>query len=246
MRVRDGDLAAQQYDAMSDAYRTAGGQAGLGAYYERPATIALLGDVAGLDVLEAGCGPGALTEWLVKNGATVTAIDVSEGMIRLAADRVGSSARILLADLGEPLRFAADTSVDLVVASLVLHYLEDWDAPLAEFHRILTPEGAVVFSTHHPAMDWQLHSRDDYFATLQITQDWHVGGRPFEVTFWRRPITAMTAAISRAGFVIDRMVEPSPMPPLQKIDPDRYRRLQTTPEFLHFRLIKRRAPGQRD
>jgi hypothetical protein len=46
----------------------------------------------------------------------------------------------------------------------VLHYLADWVGPLTEFHRVLAPHGAVVFSTHHPAMDWQLHSPEDYFA----------------------------------------------------------------------------------
>jgi hypothetical protein len=32
------------------------------AYYERPATLSLLPDVAGLNVLDAGCGPGAYSE----------------------------------------------------------------------------------------------------------------------------------------------------------------------------------------
>ncbi len=41
--------------------------------------------------------------------------------------------------------------------------------PLAEFHRVLAPQGAVVFSTHHPARDWQLHSPDDYFVIKQVT-----------------------------------------------------------------------------
>ena len=33
------------------------------ALYERPATIALLGDVKGRRVLDAGCGSGLLTQW---------------------------------------------------------------------------------------------------------------------------------------------------------------------------------------
>jgi hypothetical protein len=36
----------------------------------------------------------------------------------------------------------------------------------------------VVFSTHHPAMDWQQHSRDDYFKVMQVTETWHQGGQP--------------------------------------------------------------------
>jgi ubiquinone/menaquinone biosynthesis C-methylase UbiE len=237
--VKDGQRAASQYDAMSTAYRAANDDGAFNAYYERPATISLLGDVANLRVLEAGCGPGALTEWLVDNGASVVALDVSQGMVRLARERLGDRAHILIADLAEPLTFAADASIDLVVASLVLHYLPDWTTPLAEFHRILAPGGAVVFSTHHPAMDWQLHSRHDYFATIQITETWDKGGQPFDVTFWRRPLTAITAAVSDAGFVIDRLVEPAPSPELRERNPLDYAKLSTGPRFIFFRLTKR-------
>ena len=55
------------------------------AYYERPATIDLIGDPAGLRVLKAGCGPGGLTEWLTTHGAMATAFDISPEMVRLAA-----------------------------------------------------------------------------------------------------------------------------------------------------------------
>jgi SAM-dependent methyltransferase len=225
---------------MSTAYREANEEGAFNAFYERPGAIALLGDVSGLRVLEAGCGPGALTSWLADNGATVTAVDVSQEMARLASERLGDRARVLLADLAEPLPFG-DASFDLVVASLVLHYLADWSAPLAEFRRVLAPDGAVTFSTHHPAMDWQLHSPDNYFATIQVSETWQLSGQPFEVTFWRRPLTAITAAISDAGFVIDQLAEPAPQPELRNREPRAYDRLQTGPAFLFFRLTKRVA-----
>ena len=237
--MRDGERAASQYDAMGIAYGAQNNESAFNAYYERPATIALLGDVAGLRVLEAGCGPGALTCWLVDHGASVTAIDVSRQMVRLAADRVGDRARILTADLAEPLTFAADGSMDLVVASLVMHYLADWAAVLAEFHRVLAPGGAVVFSTHHPAMDWLLHSPEDYFAVKQVTETWRVGKEPFEVTFWRRPLTAMTAAIAGSGFVIEQLIEPPPAAELRDRDPAADKKIRTSPRFLFFRLAKR-------
>lgn len=237
--MREGERTARQYDAMGAAYGAGNEEGSFNAFYERPATIALLGDVTGLRVLEAGCGPGVLTGWLADNGAAVTAMDVSPEMARLAEDRVGGRARIVVGDLSEPLRFAADASVDLVVASLVLHYLADWAGPLAEFHRVLAPRGAVVFSTHHPAADWQLHSPEDYFAVRQVTETWTMNGESFDVTFWRRPLTAMTAAISRAGFVIDELVEPAPADELRQRDPKSDDKIRTSPRFLFFRLVKR-------
>jgi SAM-dependent methyltransferase len=223
---------------MSSAYGHANA-GGVNAYYERPATIALLGEVTGRRVLEVGCGPGSLTRWLADHGAVVTAMDVSPEMVRLARERTGGRAEVLLADLAEPLTFAADGSMDLVVASLVLHYVADWHPVLREFHRVLAPGGMAVFSTHHPSMDWQLHSPDDYFAVRQVTETWALVGGPFEVTFWRRPLTAMTAAIAAADFVIDRLVEPEPAPQLGEQDPEADARLQTSPAFLFFRLAKR-------
>ena len=82
-----------------------------------------------------------------------------------------------------------------------------------------------MFSTHHPAADWQTHSPGNYFATLQVTS-------------WRRPLTAMTRAISQAGSVIDRLVKPAPLPGPQEREPAAHRRLTTTPRLLLFRLIK--------
>jgi SAM-dependent methyltransferase len=228
---------------MSTAYRMANDGRGITACYERPATIGLLGDVQGRRVLDAGCGPGALSRWLADQGAVVTAIDVSPEMVRIASDRLGDCAEVIRADLARPLDFAASASFDLIVSSLALHYLEGWDAPLAEFYRILAPDGAVVFSTHHPAADWRTHSPDDYFAAIRVSETWHLGAeQPYEVTFWRRPLAAMTSAISRAGFVIDRLEEPSPAPELQEREPAVYHRLTTNPAFLFFRLTKRVSP----
>jgi ubiquinone/menaquinone biosynthesis C-methylase UbiE len=56
-----------------------------------------------------------------------------------------------VADLSRPLPFADDTFDDVVV-SLVLHYLRDWTAPLAELRRVLKPGGRLVLSVNHPVM----------------------------------------------------------------------------------------------
>ena len=224
---------------MSGIYRDGNARGSFNAYYERPATISLLGNVAGLRVLDAGCGPGALTEWLVEHGAAVNAVDVSPEMVRIARERVGDRVRVQVADLSGPLPLETG-SVDVVVSSLAMHYIGDWDGPLGEFHRVLTPDGAVVFSTHHPAMDWQLHSAEDYFDVRQVSERWSMGtDSSFDVTFWRRPLTAITESIYRAGFFIERLVEPAPVPELADVDADDYRRLRTSPAFLFFRLVKR-------
>jgi ubiquinone/menaquinone biosynthesis C-methylase UbiE len=237
--VRDGERSARQYDAMASEYSSDNEQNAWNACYERPATIALVGDVAGRRVLEVGCGAGPLTTWLVDHGADVTAMDVSPAMLRRAERRVGDRATFLLGDVAEPLTFAADGEFDLVVASLVLHYVRDWEPVLRELRRVLASDGAVVFSTHHPSMDWQAHSPDDYFAVKQVTEVWVKGSKDFEVTFWRRPLTAITDAIVASGFVIDRLVEPQPLPELRARDGEAFDELRRAPMFLFFRVLPR-------
>ncbi len=226
---------ARQYDAIGARYVGAVADSASNAGYERPATIALLGDVAGRHVLDVGCGPGLLSAWLVERGAIVTAFDASVVMADLAKKAVSDRARIVVADLSKPLPFAADRHFNLVVASLVLHYVEDWTPVFGEFRRVLAPGGAVVFSTHHPAMDW-VHAPEDYFAVKPVTETWFEGAGAIEVTFWRRPLHAMTEAISSAGFLIERLVEPQPVPELADRDPVAYEQMRTKPRFLFFRL----------
>jgi ubiquinone/menaquinone biosynthesis C-methylase UbiE len=204
--------------------------------YERPATIELIGEVKGLEVLDAGCGAGSLTSWLVEHGATVTAFDVSPSMVALARQRVEDQATLLVADLAEPLSFAETGRFDLVVASLAMHYVRDWVQVLKEFKRVLKTDGSVVFSTHHPTMDARIHSPENYFAIKQVTEEWEKGTGTYEVTFWRRPLTAMSEAISEAGFVIERLVEPMPVEEAAAKDPAVYAAFTSQPGFLFFRL----------
>jgi SAM-dependent methyltransferase len=156
-------------------------------------------------------------------------------MIELARAALEDRAMFVVANLEDPLSFAHDATYDLVVASLVMHYVKDWDTVLGEFRRVLRDGGSVVFSTHHPAMDWQ-QTPDGYFTMSQITELWPLGARQFEVTFWRRPLRAMTEAITTAGFTIERLVEPSPLVELRELNPAAYKDLTSKPTFLFFRL----------
>jgi hypothetical protein len=94
-------------------------------------------------------------------------------------------------------------------------------------------------SIHHPAWDWRNHCPEDYFAFIQVSEVWVP---PHPVTFWRRPLTAVTQAIGEAGFMIERLVEAAPNPELQTRDPGAFHELATTPFFLHLRL----RPAQPD
>ena len=80
------------YDTIASRYAAGIDERSWNALYERPATLALLPDVGGKDVLDAGCGPGWYADWLARNGARVVAIDRSSSMVRLTEERLGAPA----------------------------------------------------------------------------------------------------------------------------------------------------------
>lgn len=208
------------YDTFARAYARENETSLLNAYYERPAMLALAGDVDGHRVLDAGCGSGPLAAALSAKGAIVTGFDSSAAMIELARERLGADADLRVADLGEPLPFA-DDSFDEVVASLVLHYLQDWAAPLRELRRVLRPGGRLILSVPHPSAYLFNHQGSDYFATTQYTDELTFDGEEAALTYWHRPLHAMTDAFTEAGFAISVISEPpySPDTPPELLPP---------------------------
>ncbi|GAA2135711.1 class I SAM-dependent methyltransferase [Actinomadura napierensis] len=198
--------------------------------------LALAGDVTGRRILDAGCGSGPLTAALRDRGAIVTGIDASAGMLALARKRLGDGAALHVADLKDPLPFD-DGAFDDVVASLVLHYLEDWGPTLAETRRVLRPGGRLIASVDHPFVAYTISEpRPDYFATTGYAFEWMLNGRLVPMKFWRKPLHAMTDAFTAAGFRLAAISEPQPDPAARELFPDDVHDLATRPCFLFFVL----------
>jgi len=215
--------SANDYDSFAEAY-TAETEANLiNGYYMRPAILDLAGDVAGRRILDAGCGSGPFSAALRDRGAVVTGLDSSARMLELARLRLGPSADLRLADLGNPLPFG-DGAFDDVVAALVLHYLQEWTAPLAELRRVLKPGGRLIVAVDHPfavnIMHREAGRKPDYFATYNHTAEWTMGGRTARMSFWHRPLHAMTDAFTAAGFRIAVISEPPPAPGARELFPE--------------------------
>lgn len=206
------------------------------ALYDRPAVLATLGNVAGLDVLDAGCGPGLYAEELARRGARVQAVDASRAQVRIASSRLGGAVHVQQAVLGEPLPFA-DTSFDLIVCALVVHYIADRQAAYQDFLRVLRPGGRAVVSTQHPMTNW-LRKRGSY-NDVRLEEDvWHTTSGDVLVRWWREPLTAVCAAATDAGFLIRRLIEPPPDPDMEHRFPEDHARLMTCPDFVVLDLVK--------
>jgi SAM-dependent methyltransferase len=208
------------------------------AAYDRPAILRLAGDVTGRRTLELGCAAGVLTRQLVDRGASVLALDREPRMVALARQRLDGHARVEVADLEQPLDMVPDACIDLVVASLVLHYIEDWRPLLGELHRCLVPGGALVFSIHHPITGWQLSGKADYHRTELVSEQWDWGGQLVTVQMYRRPVSAIFSQLRGAGFTVDVVDEPQPETAGEPTNPEIMHILQTRPVFLFIRALR--------
>ncbi len=238
VKLNKESISFDAYETMAEYYFKDIDRKPFNAYYERPATTSLIQDVNGKKVLDAGCAAGWYTNWLLERGANVIAIDFSPKMIEMTRKRVGNRAEILRADLNEPLSFIDDESIDLVVSSLTLHYLKSWDNCMSEFNRILKKDGQLVFSVHHPFMDFTIFKKENYFLTELLDDEWNTPMGKVKVQFYRRPLSDIVSYVIDAGFLIEKLLEPMPIDQFRIEQPEIYDRLTKTPQFLFIRAKK--------
>ena len=232
-------LAQQAYDEIAEAYAAMVDTKPHNAYYERPATLSLLPEVDGKRVLDVGCGPGFYSEWLVSHGAEVVAFDANEKMVRLAKQRLGEKAKVLQANLEQPLDFLADVSFELVICPLVMDYVKDWESAFKEFYRVLKAGGCLVFSFGHPFVEFEIRRQtSNYFKTEQVEYTWKGFGKTVRMPYYRRPLSEVINPLLKAGFILEEILEPLPTFEFKEKDPAEYEKLTHSPGFMCLRAVK--------
>jgi ubiquinone/menaquinone biosynthesis C-methylase UbiE len=105
---------------------------------------------AGRDVLEAGCGIATDGLQFARAGAQYVGLDASETAIGLAERRfalAGAEGRFVRGSI-DTLPFD-DASFDLVYSHGVIHHIENTEAAVDEFHRVLRPGGVALVMVYH-------------------------------------------------------------------------------------------------
>jgi SAM-dependent methyltransferase len=221
------------YESIARRYAAEAGDNAYNAHYERPALLSLLPRIEGRRILDAGCGPGFYAAELLARGAEVVAVDASPAMVRLARDRLGGSTEIRLADLTQPLDFLADGAVDGIVSALVFDSIEDWHRLFAEFRRVLSRDGVLVFSAGHPMTEYALSPSGRYFDVEAVEAEWPSYG--ITVPSFRRSLQAMLDPLTANGFRIDRILEPRPAEAVRGRWPQVFEKLSLRPQFICIR-----------
>lgn len=168
---------------------------------EGPETRRHLDEVAGLRILDVGCGTGRHALQLAREGALVTALDFSDGMLAQARSRPDAN-RVtwIVHDLARP--FPVDAAAfDRVLCTLVIDHIRDLPAFFVQLARACAPAGRIVIAAMHPAL--MLKGVQARFIDAATGEKVPIHSEPNQ-------ISDMVMAASRAGLRFTHMSEHVP------------------------------------
>ncbi len=148
MEPFEASVVGAAYDAVADDYAEAFADDLLQLPRDRLVLEAFVERIAaGESVLDLGCGPGQVGQYLAERGLRVVGMDLAQQMLLVARRRTGNGC-LLRGDMRAiPFRSASFSGV---VAFYSVQHLQRsaLGAALADIHRILKPSGTLVVATH--------------------------------------------------------------------------------------------------
>ena len=118
--------------------------------FETPALFSLLPDLQGKTILDLGCGVGGHCFEFVNGGAKkVVGIDISKKMLEVA-EKENHHSKITYLNLQMESLSQISEKFDLVVSSLAIHYVKDFEKLVSDVFNLLNKNGLFVFSQEHP------------------------------------------------------------------------------------------------
>ena len=134
-------------------------------------TLNVLGEVAGLDVVELGCGTGYVSAWLARRGARPVGIDNSPEQLATARRMQAEHGLHFPLHLGdaEATPFP-DASFDLAVSEYGASIWCDPYRWIPEAARLLRPGGQLIFLVNSTLMMLAMPEADDVAATDRLVR----------------------------------------------------------------------------
>lgn len=225
--------------------------------FEKPALFSLLPDLKNKVLLDLGCGYGEHCMKYVNMGtAKVVGIDISEKMLEIAKTE-NSSPKIdyinmPMEDISLEKLLPSGGKFDLVVSSLALHYVEDFESLVKKIYNLLSPGGLFIFSQENPLNTcftsgnrWTVDENgnklfaniSNYSVDGKRESKWFVDG----IEKYHRTFSTLINNLVENGFKIQKLLEPYPTDQMIKENPGKYDQhldLRHKPDFLLVRAVK--------
>ncbi len=174
---------------------------------EQPAIRSLL-NVSAKTVLDVGCGFGDFCRYAREQGAAqVIGLEPSRNMLDEAKQRTDDKHIEYVCEPIETFQMQ-ENNVDVIVASLVFHYVQDFGAVVKKIHSWLKSQGQLLFSVEHPLCTALLNEPQEgnYRDEAQVKQTWFIDG----IEKYHRQLSTYCNTLLCNGFTIDRVLEPMP------------------------------------
>jgi 2-polyprenyl-3-methyl-5-hydroxy-6-metoxy-1,4-benzoquinol methylase len=220
------------------AFRKKGGTAN--DLVEIPAMKKLICDVSEKKVIDCGCGFGPYSIHCAKRGAIVTALDISNTMIKLAEQEAAEAEAQIdfsVQDVTNLSNFQIN-SFDIAISSNTVCF--NISLFFREVSKILKPRGILYLCEVHP---WINIKFGHYFKggirkAKNVFSKLNSSDPDYEWQWEHYTLQDYFSWLKEAGFLIDTFLEPKPDPSTKQMNPDLYNKAVKTPIFFLIKAIK--------
>ena len=223
--------------------------------FEKPALFSLLPDLKGKRILDLGCGYGENCIEFVKMGASrVVGVDISKKMLEVAK-KENPSPKITYLNIPMEEIGSIQAKFDLIVSSLALHYVENFQEICKLVYNLLDKKGHFIFSQENPintcftsGSRWtcdkdgnKLYANiSNYSVDGKRCSTWFVD----DVIKYHRTFSSIINTLITTGFTLEKLLEPYPSEQMAKAHPSTQDLLHK-PDFLVVRATKTPSSIQR-
>lgn len=187
-------------------------------------------DLTRMTTLTVGCDDHEPPMELARRGAKVVVVDADEDALDEMFQTLATEGLEVELVVHDPLHMESipDGGVGLVTAGGIVNTVPQLDRLYMEFHRVLSPGGALMVITPHPLVSgghgitsepgksqWLI---DDYFNPTKVERQWTI----------EEHVTALMVA----GFHLERLIEPRPDPRSRGINTTSWTLFNKIPQLL--------------
>lgn len=241
------------YDPIAEQYQRSKQQPWR-TYIECFTLMELIGDPQGMAVLDVACGEGFYTRLIRQRGAaSVTGIDLSQGMIDLALRQEAQHQLGIEYRVGDAREMSDAGRFDLAISAYLLNYARNRDELQAMCNGIahsLGPGGRFVTVNSNPALAFpDAPSYRQYGFETSVSGPWQEGAPikwtfyledgPFDIENYYLDVALHEDALRQAGFQTIRWRRPKLAPAgLQANDQAFWSRILEYPPITFIECVK--------
>ena len=177
-----------------------------------------VGDVDGLQALDAGCGEGLISRILADRGAQVSAIDICAPLVEKAKDQdQAESIDYAVMDLST-VQPDLENRFDLVTANYVLNDVPDHVGFISTIGRACRAGGRAVLSINNPYSAVRRSKASCYFAIGERTVYQGLSKVGIEVYYYHRTLEEYVEVFRKSGFLLSALRDIRPTPDNQSLE----------------------------